>query len=323
MNVDLASGIVVSIVTPTYNRAHALADAYRSLLDQRLSLEWIVVDDGSSDQSLELIEKLSSGAPFPVRYMRQEHAGKHVAINRGVAAARGELVGLLDSDDMLTSCALDRLVDHWRSLPDRDHFVGVTGLDIDEEGKVIGDLFRADVIDASWQEMIYHYRVTGDKWGLQRADVLRANPFPASSGFVIEGTVWRKIGLNYRTRYVNDVVLRVRRSGSDRLSCRPFSTLAPAISAYSRDTLTEDIAWFPSDPLKFITAAIYFSRALFHQNVPLKNQPARLSRWRARTLWAVGSPLGWVLYRRDCGRDRRTAQRVRRSQLASAPRTPP
>jgi glycosyltransferase involved in cell wall biosynthesis len=310
VSVELASDIVVSIVTPSYNRAHTLTDVYRSLLDQRLSLEWIIVDDGSSDQTLDLVQKMSSRSPFPICCIRQEHAGKHAAVNRGVAEARGELIGLLDSDDMLTPYALDRLLNHWRSLPDWHHFVGVTGLDIDEEGRVIGDLFRADVIDASWQEMIYRYRVRGDKWGLQRADVLRAHPFPASDSFVIEGIIWREIGRIYRTRYVNDVFLRVCRSGSDRLSCLPFSSMVSAVIAYNLQTLTDDIDWLRWDPMKFITAAIHLSRALFHQHVPVRSQAARLNRRRGRTLWAMGLPLGWLLYRRDCGHDRRATQHV-------------
>jgi glycosyltransferase involved in cell wall biosynthesis len=316
VSANLTSGIIVSIVTPSYNRAHTLADVYQSLLDQRISLEWIVVDDGSSDQTLETVQKMSSVSSFPVRCIRQEHAGKHAAINRGVAAARGELIGLLDSDDMLTPYALDRLLAHWRGLPECHRFVGVTGLDIDEEGRVIGDLFRADVIDASWQEMNYRYRIRGDKWGLLRADVLRAHPFPASDSFVIEGMVWREIGQSYRTRYVNDVFLRVRRSDSDRLSCLPFSSMAPAAIAYNLRTLTDDIDWLRWDPMKFITAAVNLSRALFHQHVPAKSQRARLNQWRSRALWAICLPLGWLLYRRDCGHDRRASQHAVGSRAA-------
>jgi glycosyltransferase involved in cell wall biosynthesis len=314
MSVDPEPSILVSIVTPSYNRAHTLTEAYRSLLDQRLSLEWIVVDDGSSDQTVDLIQKICREAPFPVRCIRQEHAGKHAAVNRGVAAAKGELIGLLDSDDMLTPYALDRLFGRWMDVPDRHDFVGVTGLDIDEEGRVIGDLFRGDIIDASWQEMNYRYRIRGDKWGLQRADVLRAHPFPCSGAFVIEGTIWREIGRTYRTRYVNDVVLRVRRSGSDRLSNLPYSSLAPTAITYYGQTLNDDIGWLRWHPKEFITAAVCFSRGLFHEHVPIKGQLARLNLWQSRMLWAMGLPLGWLLYRRDCRHERRTAQQVMQSE---------
>jgi glycosyltransferase involved in cell wall biosynthesis len=317
MSVGPAPDVVVSIVTPTYNRAHTLTDVYRSLLDQRLSLEWIIVDDGSSDRTVDLIRGICHEAPFPIRFIRQEHAGKHAAVNRGVSAARGELIGLLDSDDMLTPYALDRLFDHWMNVPDRRDFVGVTGLDIDEKGRVIGDPFQADVIDASWQEMIYRYQIRGDKWGLQRADVLRAHPFPCSGSFVIEGTIWREIGRAYRTRYVNDVFLKVRRSGSDRLSNLSFSSLVPGAIAYYGQTLNDDIGWLIWHPKEFITAAVCFSRGLFHERIPIRGQFSQLNQWRSRTLWAMGLPLGWLLYRRDCRHDRRAVQQAMQSEQVS------
>ena len=296
------ASMLITVITPAFNRAHTLQDAYRSLLGQGVHLEWIVVDDGSTDGTGRLIGQLSVGAPFRVRYMQQNHAGKHVAVNRGVAAAQGELVGMLDSDDQLTPGALDRLVGHWLAIPDRQHYVGVTGLDADQAGCVIGDRFGANVVDASWQEMVYRYRIRGDKWGLQRSDVLRAHPFAEARSFVPEGTVWREIGQRYRTRYVNDVVITVRRAGSDRLSDRPFADQADGMVSFCARALSDDIGWFRYYPSGFARIAATFARGLFHQGVPTYRQPMKLSTWRGRALWAVAWPFGWLLYVRDSRR---------------------
>jgi glycosyltransferase involved in cell wall biosynthesis len=294
--------MLITVVTPAFNRAHTLKDAYQSLLEQGVHLEWIVVDDGSTDCTDRLITQLSIHAPFRVRYIRQNHAGKHVAVNRGVAAAEGELIGILDSDDQLTSGALDRLVGHWMAIPNRQHYVGVTGLDVDQAGFVIGDRFRADVVDACWQEMVYRYRIRGDKWGLQRSDILRAHPFAEARSFVPEGTVWREIGQKYRTRYVNDVVLTVRRVGSDRLSDTPFVGQADGMVSFYARILSEDIRWFRFYPIGFARVAVTFARGLFHQGVPMFVQARKLSTWRARALWATAMPIGWLLYLRDSSR---------------------
>lgn len=296
--------MLITVITPSHNRAHLLAGAYRSLLDQRVPLEWIVVDDGSTDGTVQLIEELAISAPFPIRYLRQDHSGKHAAVNRGAAAAMGELVGLLDSDDQLVPGALALLADHWIAIPNRCGYVGVTGLDVDESGRLIGNRFHTDVADATWQEMRYRHRVRGDKWGLLRTDVLRAHPFPVGSEFVVEGTVWREIGHCYRTRYVNDVVLIAQRAGADRLSERPFSYGAIGAVEYGAQTLNEDIGWFRHAPAEFARAGVQFTRGMFHQHVPIHLQAARLSTWRARALWAATLPLGWLLYFRD----RRIAQ---------------
>jgi glycosyltransferase involved in cell wall biosynthesis len=291
--------ILVTIVTPSFNRGYMLADAYQSLCDQNVILEWIVVDDGSTDDTADIVKALAGEASFPISYVQQKHAGKHIAVNRGVSLASGALIGLLDSDDLLLPGALDRLIAHWTGIQDQAGYVGVTGLDIDESGRVIGDRFDADVVDASWQEMTYKHRQKGDKWGLQRADVLRAYPFPQEPGFVIESTVWREIGKTYRTRYVNDVFLSVRRAGSDRLSRIPFTRRARTVAQYYRHVLTEDLGWFTDNPILFAVGSAQFSRALFHQHVPVYRQATELPRWSSRILWAAGVPLGWLLYLRD------------------------
>lgn len=299
---DLRAPGLISVITPTYNRVHTLRDAFSSLLSQEVELEWIVVDDGSTDGTEALVEQLRGRASFPVRYLRQAHAGKHIAVNHGVAAARGELVALLDSDDVLLPGALDRLVEHWTAIADPSGYVGVTGLDIEETGQVIGSRFPADVVDTTWQDMQYRCRVTGDKWGIQRADILRANPFRTADGYIAEGEVWRRIGLRYRTRYVNVPVLLCRTVGADRLTRRPFSAVAGGMVRYHTLVLTEDIRWFRHHPIAFMRAAWNLARGQFHLGVPVHRQPRPLINWWARLLWAGCLPCGWALYRRDRAR---------------------
>jgi glycosyltransferase involved in cell wall biosynthesis len=293
-------GMLISVITPSYNRAHTLEDAYRSLLDQAVRLEWIVVDDGSADGTRGLIEDLGHQAPFPVRYVRQDHAGVHAARNRGVALARGELVALLDSDDTLTAHGLDRIVAHWSAIPDSADYAGVTGLCVDDEGHMVGDRFPADIVDATWQQMIYGYRVRGEKFMLLRTDVLRAHPFRTDPpGFVGEGGLWREIGHRYRTRYVNEVVRVYRLADPDRICRQPFGANAGILAIGHAGVLNDDIAWLPSDPVTFARSAVHLARALFHESVPLWRHPRLLRTWRARALWITAAPLGWVLYRRD------------------------
>jgi len=297
--------MLVSIITPTFNRAHTLTGVFEGLLAQQSVLEWIVVDDGSTDDTESLISQIAVRASFPVIYVRQGHAGKHEAVNRGVAMARGALSGLHDSDDRLLPGALDRLVAHWRAIEDSSGFVGATGLDVDESGDVLGTRFPKDVMDVSWQEMVYRYHITGDKWGVLRTDVLRAHPFRSNEGYVFEGGVWREIGRRYRTRYVNEPVLSCRTQGADRLTLRPFRDIAHGAVVQNILVLTEDLRWLPWHPTAFVRSAANLSRALWHIGEPVVRQPRRLRGVIARALWAVCLPLGWFLFRRDLRRARR------------------
>ena len=94
---------LVSVVIPTYNRAHCLRRSIESCLNQTYSpVEVIVVDDGSTDSTPEVVEKMvSEWGVDAIRYVQQRNQGACVARNRGLDLARGEFVQFLDSDDIL------------------------------------------------------------------------------------------------------------------------------------------------------------------------------------------------------------------------------
>jgi glycosyltransferase involved in cell wall biosynthesis len=198
-----------TVITPTYNRAHLLSRVFDSLRQQTLpDFEWVVVDDGSTDDTAEVVAHLAAKGRFPIHYHSQTNGGKHTAVNRGVQEAKGFFVAILDDDDRLLPETLERCCDVWYSIPpgQRDRFVGVTGVCVDADGKVIGslpqDTMDSDAIDLRLKNL------KGDKWGVQRTDVLREFPFPTDLGrFVTEALVWNRIANHYRTRYVNQSLI--------------------------------------------------------------------------------------------------------------------
>ena len=106
-------------------------------------MEWVVVDDGSSDHTAELLIGMAESAPFPVRLLRQPNRGKHVALNRGIPMARGSMAVLIDSDDELLPGGLARLLALWQEIPAerRSDFFGVVGRCVDETGRGWGTAF--------------------------------------------------------------------------------------------------------------------------------------------------------------------------------------
>ena len=88
---------IFTVFTPTYNRAHTLHIVFESLLNQTFKtldgdpvFEWLIIDDGSTDETERLVSRFQEEADFPVRYYCQDNSGKHVAINKGVQLAQGE-----------------------------------------------------------------------------------------------------------------------------------------------------------------------------------------------------------------------------------------
>ena len=156
--------MIFTVFTPTFNRAHTLHRVYTSLCEQTFTdFEWLVVDDGSEDDTQALITKLKKEAPFPVRYKKQQNSGKHVAINHGVILARGAFFIIADSDDEFLPDALQILYDEWmRGDPhQREKFTGITGLCVSADNQIMGNSFPEDLLDSTPAETYYCYGIRG------------------------------------------------------------------------------------------------------------------------------------------------------------------
>src|SRR3712207_475983 len=110
---------ILSILTPSYNRATYLPTIFHSLCQQtRIDFEWLIIDDGSTDDTAHVVETIlqSKEVPLPIRYFHKPNGGKHTAVNLGVQQTQGELVLILDSDDELPSNAVETIVNRWEEM---------------------------------------------------------------------------------------------------------------------------------------------------------------------------------------------------------------
>jgi FkbM family methyltransferase len=308
-----------TVFTPTYNRAHTLSRAYYSLGEQSFrDFEWLIVDDGSTDDTGDLVSRWRGEAQFPIRYIRQGNRGKHMAINLGVREARGSLFLELDSDDSCVPQALERFAFHWSSIPEpvRSYFAGVTALCQDAKGGIVGDPFPADVLDSNSLEIRYRYKVRGEKWGFQRTEVLRRFPFPATEEaiYVPEGIVWSKVARHYRTRFVNEP-LRVYwaegHGGQDQLTkATPVGPKSLGYVMWHRSVLATESDWFRSSPTEFARSAVHYSRFCLHCGIGFGEQARRLGSLVGSSLWLAMLPVGCAVYAIDVAKS--SAKRMAR-----------
>lgn len=203
--------MLITVFTPTYNRAHLLPRLYESLCRQTFTdFEWVIVDDGSVDNTkgLSLSLPKREGTFFPIRYFYQENGGKHRAINRGVKEAQGELFFIADSDDSLPPDALEQVARVYETVRGDESFGGVCGLDGTFDGDIIGSGLPLEVMDANSIDLRNRYHVTGDMKEVFRTKVMKEFPFPEipNERFVPEMLVWNRIATKYKLRYFNRII---------------------------------------------------------------------------------------------------------------------
>lgn len=196
----------ITVFTPTYNRANLLPRLYESLKKQSFNdFEWLIVDDGSTDGTRDLVDGWIREGLLNIRYYYQENGGKHRAINRGAQLANGEWFFIVDSDDYLPDNSLD-IADKWiATIKDDDLFAGVCGVKKDISG-IIKYGFKYKFIDKS---PLYSLEISkADKADIIRTSILKDFPFPDFPGenFCAEGLVWCRIGCYYKFRYFNEIV---------------------------------------------------------------------------------------------------------------------
>lgn len=199
----------ITIFTPTFNRASHLKRLYESIKQQQYTaFEWVIVDDGSTDETRELVDNFKGEGNVAIRYFFQQNSGKHVAINKGVKEAKGELFFIVDSDDFLVGDALQEINEAWQELLrecESEGFAGICGLCSYPNGEIVGGSVDYRVLDTSSLDYRYRRKYEGDRAEVFVTAVLTNYPFPIIEGetFCTEGVVWNRIGLSYKMRFID------------------------------------------------------------------------------------------------------------------------
>lgn len=297
-----------TVFTPTYNRAYTLHRVYESLAAQTdRDFEWLIVDDGSTDHTRELVNQWKQIATFPIRYFYQTNRGKHTAYNFAAREALGEFLICLDSDDACIPTALERFRYHWNTIPpqQRSRFSGIDCHCQDTDGNLIGTLFPRSPLDSNVGEMRYRYKVKGEKWGMQRTDIMRQFLFPEHTNhkmpFVPETVVWSRMTQHYPARYVNEC-LRIfyANHGSDQVTKMRFTRNPLGAHLWAKSILEIEIDYFWYNPFPFLKAAANYSRSSLYLKKRFWRQYVDLKSNLGRLLWVLMLPLGVLLWVRDC-----------------------
>ncbi len=164
----------LTVFTPTYNRAHLLRRLYESLVTQScMDFEWMVIDDGSTDFTRQLIEEFINDGRIPITYIYKDNGGLYTGYNTAYEHITTELCVCIDSDDFMPENAVEIIIDTWRKKGS-NRYAGIIGLDYYMESmQPIGGRFPDTLKEVYFLDLYAHNIHRGDSKVVTRTDLMR------------------------------------------------------------------------------------------------------------------------------------------------------
>lgn len=293
----------ITIFTPTFERKQTIGRTYDSIKNlmsvDNGQIEWIIVDDGSTDGTEELGKLWCEVNKLPIKYFKQENQGKHVAMNFAVQQARGKFWLTIDSDDTILPDALVKYSNVWESIPEaeRDSYCGVSARCVDSDGNIVGDKLPFQPMDVTFTELRMKYRIEGEMLEMFRVDVLKKYPFPEYDSrmrFCPEAISWFEMAKKYKLRVVDvpvrtyyyDASVSIMRERSEKRSAANYYLWLYFVNNLSR--------YIFSYPKKIIKAYVGVSMDGFISKRNIFQILDDIKGWR-KVPTLLFMPFGWLL----------------------------
>ena len=199
----------ITVFTPTYNRAYILNQLYESLERQTNKLfQWIIVDDGSTDNTREIVKSWINEGTIKIYYYKQENGGKQRAHNKGVELCDTELFICVDSDDYLTENAIETFISTWDNINNKQEISGIVALKGKDVDTPIGTWMPSKIELSTLNSLYNKYKFRGDTALLFRTEILKKFPFFVVEGekFIGENYVYNQIDQQYSLYLLNKIL---------------------------------------------------------------------------------------------------------------------
>lgn len=284
---------ILTIFTPAYNRAHLLPRLYDSLCRQTCrDFCWLVIDDGSTDQTRELVAGWIREGKIPIRYEYKNNGGMHTAHNVAYRLIDTELNTCIDSDDLMPDDAVEKIIRCWKERGSA-HVSGLVGLDVRKDGSLIGTRFPDGVSQMTLTDF-YHRGGQGDKKLVYRTEVMKLLPeYPEFPGERYVGLVYKYMlaDLQMPLLILNEplVIVEYQPDGSSHTMWKQYGKYPQGFAFLRREMMKRH----PYLKERFKAAVHHISSCLFLHRNPWKDSPCP---WL--TLCAL--PLGIALHLLIC-----------------------
>lgn len=229
----------ITVFTPTYNRAHLLQRLYDSLINQtNQDFVWLIIDDGSKDNTREVVETWQSEKKIHIIYHFKTNGGMHTGHNAAYKLIDTELNVCIDSDDYMPVDAVQNILLEWNAISNKNTISGMIGLDADKDENVIGTMMPKDVPFGTYNDLFKKYKATGDKKFVLRTEEVKKYPlYPefAKEKLVPLGTLYIMMGKSKPFMFLNKVlcIVEYQQEGSSNTILKQYKQ-SPRGFAYAR-----------------------------------------------------------------------------------------
>jgi len=284
----------ISVITPTYNRSHLLPRVWESLQKQTFKdFEWIVIDDGSTDNTQEVIRSFKD--PRIVYVRLPENRGVNAARNRGIAESKSPYLVFLDSDDELVPEALELIAQEWKHLNDEE--VGVIGFrcKVPETGCIIGHM-EGERLKLQYKDIICENLVKGEFLMTARREVFLNLRFPEEIKG-LEALLWWNIAKKWKYLFINQP-LRIYHRTPGQLTgvesaIRRADSLAEGYDRLIKEHREACLAYCPAQYGYYLVVAALYHALVGHRKKAISNilKGLRYSPKKTETLGLLATAL--------------------------------
>ncbi|MGJ8593026.1 MAG: glycosyltransferase family 2 protein [Aquaticitalea sp.] len=259
-----------TVFTPVYNCEMTIKNVHQSLVNQTFkNFEWLIINDGSLDNSHEVIEAIVETSPLNIHYINNTlNQHKMGCFIEAIALAKGELLLTFDGDDECVPDALEVFNREYLEIPDsiKHKVCAVTGMCQDQHGNRIGDAFPTDPFYSNTFKSQALDGIKGEKWGFTSTSVLKGihiNQQIFSRGLIPEGIIWNLVAKEgYLTKYINKTLRIYHVDVADSLSSTSIEKRAFGSVIHSLAVLNWFfISYFFKTPIFFFKSIYVLLRA--------------------------------------------------------------
>ncbi|MBT2758419.1 glycosyltransferase [Mesobacillus foraminis] len=281
----------ITIFTPTYNRGYCLNNCYESLKRQTCKdFIWLIIDDGSTDYTRELVDSWIYENLIEIRYFYQKNTGMHGAHNSAYEIIETELNVCIDSDDYMPQDAVEKIISMWNKYGN-EKVSGIIGLDSYQDGRIIGTELPRGLDSSTLFELYYKHGVTGDKKLVYRTELTKRYPYPIFEGEKYVGLAYKyyKLDQEFKMLLMNEILCCVEYlpDGSSLNMFNQYLKNPKGFAFYRKELMKLP---YSNSLFKFKQAIHYVSSCIIGKNMRfIRETPNKVI-----TLMAV--PFGLILY---------------------------